>query len=85
MGWNFKSLAPHVNLLVHVHAGDDKEDSRTSSSSCQQPAQPEDDGPLVLLHHLDHQAQGEGERRHDQEEGAEDQYVGTEALGLLTS
>ena len=49
LGWNFKSLAPHVDLFIDVHAGDDKEDTRTSSSSCQQPAQPEDDGPLVLL------------------------------------
>ena len=42
-------MGPHVDLLVSVHTGQDEEDSRPPSSSYQQPAQPEDDGPLVLL------------------------------------
>ena len=42
-------MAPHVNLLVDINTGNDEEDSRTPGSSCQEPAQPEDDGPLVLL------------------------------------
>ena len=41
--------APHVDLNVGVHTGDDEEHPRAPRSSRQQPAQPEDDGPLVLL------------------------------------
>ena len=46
---NFKCHAPHVDLNVGVNTGDDEEDPRAPRSSRQQPAQPEDDGPLVLL------------------------------------
>ena len=42
-------MSPHVDLLVSVHTGQDEEDPRTPGPSYQQPAQPEDDGPLVLL------------------------------------
>ena len=47
--WNFKSLRPHVNLLVNIHTWNDKEDSRTSCSSCQQSSKPEDHGSLIFL------------------------------------
>ena len=46
---NFICVSPHVHLLVGVHAGKDEEDSWAAGSSYQQPAQSEDDGPLVLL------------------------------------
>ena len=46
---NVKGLSSHVNLLIDVHAGDYKEDSWTPGTSRQEPAQSEDDGPLVLL------------------------------------
>ena len=39
----------HVNLLINIHTGDDEEHPGTPGSPRQQPAQPEDDGPLVLL------------------------------------
>ena len=42
-------LRPHVDLLVVVHAGDDEEHARAPRPALQQPPQPEDDGPLVLL------------------------------------
>ena len=64
-------MAPHVNLLIHVNTRNDEEHSRTPSSSCQQPTQPEDDGPLVLLDHLDHEEEGEGEGGDDEEEREE--------------
>ena len=41
--------APHVDLNVGVHTGDDEEDAGPPGSPRQQPAQPEDDRPLVLL------------------------------------
>ena len=49
LGGNFKCLTPHVDLLVDIHTGDDEEDPRPPGSSCQEPAQSEDDGSLVLL------------------------------------
>ena len=42
-------MSPHVHLLVRVHTGEDEEHPRAPRSSHQQPTQPEDDGPLVLL------------------------------------
>ena len=77
-------MAPHVDLLVHVHAGDDKEDSRAPGPSCQQPAQSEDDGPLVLLDHLHHEDQTERKRRHDQHQGEYGEGQGADTGTLLT-
>ena len=77
-------LSPQVDLLVHVNAGNDEEDSWTSSLASQHPAQPEDDGPLVLLDHLHHPEQGHGQGEADQEEGDEGQGVRYKPLGLLT-
>ena len=39
-------------LLVHVHTGNDKENSRTSRPSRQQQAQTEDDSSLILLEEI---------------------------------
>ena len=61
MGCDLKSYGPHVNLLVNIHTGNDEEDSRPPGSPCQQSAQSEDDCPLVLLDHLDHEEEGERE------------------------
>ena len=66
---NVKGLSSHVNLLVDINTGNDEEDSRTPGSSCQEPAQPEDDGPLVLLDHLNRVEEGEGEGGDDEKEG----------------
>ena len=54
LGWNLKSLGPHVDFLVHVHTRNDKEHTRPPGPSCQKPAQSEDDRPLILLmwHHI---------------------------------
>ena len=49
---DLESCCPHINLLVHVNAGDDKEDPRAPRSSRHKSAQSEDDGSLVLLDHL---------------------------------
>ena len=66
--WDLILPTPHVDLLISVHTGDDEENPRAPGSSSQQPAQPEDDGPLVLLDHLHHEHQGEGEGDEDEEE-----------------
>ena len=47
--WNLVSCSSEVNLDMSVHAGDGEEDPGAPGSSSQQPTQPEDDGPLVLL------------------------------------
>lgn len=47
-----KRHGTQVHLAVRVDAGQHKEDTRTSSPSCAQSTQPEDDGPLIFLHHL---------------------------------
>ena len=41
-----------VDLLVVVYAGQDEEDAGPLGAAVPQPPQPEDDRPLVLLHHL---------------------------------
>ena len=51
---NVKSLSSHIDLFVDIHTGDDEEHSRAPGSSCQQPAQSEDDGSLVLLDKYGH-------------------------------
>ena len=68
LGWNLESLGSHVDLLVDINTGDDEEHPGPPGSSCQQPAQPEDDGPLVLLDHLHHEHQGEWEADEDEEQ-----------------
>ena len=77
-------LSPHINLLVDIHARDHKEDARAPGSARQEQSQSKYDGSLVLLDHLDDEAQREGESGQHQQEGAEDQQVGTQTLGLLT-
>ena len=48
-------------------------------------ASPEDDGPLVLLHHLHHEEQGDGERDHDEEQRADGHDEGADAGSLLAN
>ena len=48
-------------------------------------ASPEDDGPLVLLHHLHHEEQGDGERDHDEEQRADGHDEGADAGTLLAN
>ena len=43
-----------------------------------EPAQPEDDGPLVLLHHLEADTQRPRQRDQDQQPGREDQQPATD-------
>ena len=68
---DFKSLSPHINFLVYIHTGDDEEHSRAPGSSCQQSAQSEDDGSLVLLDHLDREEEGEGQGAEDDEDAGD--------------
>ena len=75
----------HVNLLVDVNTRNDEEHSRTPSSSRQQPTQPEDDGPLVLLDHLDGEEEREGEGAENDEDGGDGDEEGAYSRTLLTS
>ena len=81
---DLKRHAPHVDLLVCVDTGNDEEDPRTPSSSGEESAQPEDDGPLVLLDHLDGEEEGEGEGDHDEQERSDGHDEGADAGPLLT-
>jgi len=49
---DIKGNSPEVCFRVCVDAGDDKEDSRSSSSSCNETSESEDDCPLILLDDL---------------------------------
>ena len=71
MWWNLIGCRTEVNFLVDIHTGDDKEDPGPPGSSCQQPAQPEDDGSLVLLDHFDGEEEGEGEGAEDDEDAGD--------------
>ena len=54
LGRNIEADGPEVDLLVGVDAGHDEEEARALGAPRPQPPQPEDDGSLVLLHHLQH-------------------------------
>ena len=82
---DFKGHGPHVYFNIGVHTGDDEEHSRAPGSSCQQPAQSEDDGSLVLLDHLHHEEEGEGEGDHDEHEGANSHDESTDTRPLLAN
>ena len=75
-------MSPHVDLLVGVHTGQDEEDPGPPGSSCDQPSKSEDDGPLVLLDHLDHEQEGEGKGDEDDDDRDEGDHVSTEARAL---
>lgn len=49
---HIKRYCPEVHLLIGVNAGDYEEDTRPLCTSLQQTTKPEDDSPLVFLHHL---------------------------------
>merc|ERR1719209_2128518 len=70
---------PHVNLLKDVDARDDKEDARTSSSSCEKPTKTEDHRSFVFLNNLDDNIEGEGEGGEDEEQGANGEEEGADA------
>ena len=69
--WDLECFSSHVNLLVDIDTGDDKEDPGAPGSTSQQPAQSEDDGPLVLLDHLDREEEGEGQGAEDDEDAGD--------------
>ena len=46
---NLIGSCSHVNLLINIKARDDKEDSRTAGSSCNQSSKSEDDSSLIFL------------------------------------
>ena len=81
--WDLESFCPHVDLLVDVNAGDDKEDPGPPGPARQQPAQSEDDGSLVLLDHLDGGGQRAGQGEEDQQDGEESHQEGTDIGSLL--
>ena len=77
-------MGSHIDLLVDIHTGDDEEDSRPPGSSCQQPAKSEDDGSLVLLDHLHHEYEAEGEGGDYQHQREYGESQGTDPRSLLT-
>ena len=81
--WDFKGLSPHVHFLVNIHTGDDEEDPGPPGSSCQQSAQSEDDGSLVLLDHLHHEEEGEREGEDDEDEGEDSHGHSAQSRALL--
>ena len=76
--WNFVSAGPHINFLINIHAGDDEEDAGSARPAGQEAAQPEDDRPLVLLHHLHRAGEGEGEGEEYEEDRGDGQHHSAE-------
>ena len=85
MRWNLEGLRSHIDLLVNIHTGDDKEDPGTPGSSCEQPTQSEDDGPLVLLDHLDDEEEREGHGGDDDQHRHHCQELSKQAGTLLAN
>ena len=81
--WDLESFCSHVNLLVDINAGDDEEDPGPSGSARQEAAQPEDDGSLVLLDHLDGGGQGAGQGEQDQQDGEQSYQEGADVGSLI--
>ena len=81
---NFKSLSPHIHFLVDIDTGDNEEDPGAPGSSCQQPAQSEDDGPLVLLDHLDYEEEREWHGGDDDQDRDDREELTKQAGSLLT-
>ena len=80
--FNFPRNTPYLSPVV-VDARQDEEQPRPAGASLLEPAQPEYDGALVLLHHLDAVAEREGQRHEDQEEGDGGQQQGAQAGDVL--
>ena len=62
-----KTQKTHTDGLDGVQAREDEEQSGAHSSTLLDLAQPEYDGPLVLLHHLHGEEKGEREGPEDHE------------------
>ena len=82
---NLVGGSSQINLLVNIDAGNDEEDAGAPGSPRQEPAKPEDDGPLVLLDHLNGVEEGEGERGHDQDERDDGEQEAAQPGPLLAS
>ena len=82
---NIKADGPEVDLLVSVNAGHDEEQAGTLRSPGSQPSQPEDDRPLVLLHHLHAHTEGHRDGDQEEEEGECCDDVSTQASLILSS
>ena len=83
--WDVIGLGPQINLFIDVNTRDDEEHPGTSGFPSQHSAQAEDDRSLVLLDHLDHPAEREGEGDADEEEGDEGQHVRNKPRSLLAA
>ena len=75
---NIECDHPHIHLSVVVHTRQYEEDTRTSCSTRQEPAQSEDDGSLVLLNHLHCEEETEWKGDHDEQEGEERDQTGAD-------
>ena len=71
-------LGPEVDGAEFVDAGQDEVETRGASLAMLYPAQPEDDGPLVLLDDLEADTEGEGEGDDHQQPGGEHQQPATQ-------
>ena len=80
---NIKADCPEVDLLVSVNAGHDEEQSRALGTASPQSPEPEDDRPLVLLHHLDTHAERHGDGHQEEEEGEGGDDMSTESCLVL--
>ena len=49
---NIECLSTHVYLLIDIDTGQYEEDAGAAGAASKEEAQPEDDRPFVLLHHL---------------------------------
>ena len=78
-------LSSEVNLLIHVNAGNDKEDTRTSCLTSQHPSKSEDNSSFILLDNLDNIAEREGEGDTDKEQGYDSKDMGNNSWSFITS
>ena len=79
MGWHVKGHGSKVDLFVRVHTWHDKEEARSLSSTRPESTQAKDNCSLVLLDHLDSDAEREGQGDEHQHERDEREEHGTYA------
>ncbi len=76
MRLSFQRKSPDLN---GINAGYDEEEPRALRPALLDPPQPEDDRPLVLLHHLNTAPDGEREGENDKDERDDGEQGGEEA------
>ena len=82
---DIKADGPEIDLLVSINARHHEEEAGTLGASGSQPAQPEDDRPLVFLDHLDAHTEGHRDGDQEEEEGECCDDMSTQACLVLSS